>query len=397
MLCCKSDNSTAFRTVSVNNNNITTINEKGELYYDYAYLGVAGVLDYEQFWNTLEFILQENNTLEASDCHIFKKMLSSCIIKTEVTNKWYDTGNIENLIKTKSNFSSEYTVLDKHEESIYFLKDDVIKFFHDTKLCKDRVARANRLNKLVPEIISSSSNFYKYKKIEGDLLSHTVNEVKIIKLVDWAIENLWYNIDISKEQFKKNCIDFYYEKTLQRVEKYFKITNDIDCSHIINGINIPSCNEIFKNIDWENLYNTSPVQFHGDFILENILQTPDDNFMLIDWRQNFGGIVEAGDKYYDLSKLNHNLVFNHDIVANNNFVIQTNNNIITCDILRSHKLVLCQQALFNKLQTLNIDIKKIKILTCIIWLNMAPLHIYPLNKFLFYFGKYNLWREICRR
>ena len=41
-----------------------------------------------------------------------------------------------------------------------------------------------------------------------------------------------------------------------------------------------------------------------------------------------------------------------------------------------------------------VDLKKVKILTGIIWLNMSPLHHYSFNLFLYYFGKLNLWRAI---
>ena len=34
------------------------------------------------------------------------------------------------------------------------------------------------------------------------------------------------------------------------------------------------------------------------------------------------------------------------------------------------------------------------IISSIIWLNMSPLHSYPLNLFLFYFGKYNLYKQL---
>ena len=33
-------------------------------------------------------------------------------------------------------------------------------------------------------------------------------------------------------------------------------------------------------------------------------------------------------------------------------------------------------------------------LTSIIWINMAPLHEYPFNNFLFNFGKYNLYKNL---
>ena len=61
----------------------------------------------------------------------------------------------------------------------------------------------------------------------------------------------------------------------------------------------------------------------------------------------------------------------------------------------------CNYTLINQLKNFdnfllknNMDLKKTKILTALIWLNMSPLHEYPLNEFLFYFGKYNLFLEI---
>ena len=43
---------------------------------------------------------------------------------------------------------------------------------------------------------------------------------------------------------------------------------------------------------------------------------------------------------------------------------------------------------------LAIDAKKVKVLTCLAWLNSSPLHHHPYDLFLFYFGKYNLWRAL---
>ncbi len=41
-------------------------------------------------------------------------------------------------------------------------------------------------------------------------------------------------------------------------------------------------------------------------------------------------------------------------------------------------------------QKKQLDYTKVKMLTSIIWLNMAPLYEGKLSEFLFYFGKYNL-------
>ena len=83
--------------------------------------------------------------------------------------------------------------------------------------------------------------------------------------------------------------------------------------------------------------------------------------------------------YYDLAKLNHNLVVNHSIVNQGLFTIRTDKNTITCDILRKDNLVECQRLLFDFILKEGYDLKKVMILTGIIWLNMSPLHPIPLN------------------
>jgi aminoglycoside phosphotransferase (APT) family kinase protein len=161
----------------------------------------------------------------------------------------------------------------------------------------------------------------------------------------------------------------------------------------INNLKIPSIYELLESIDYEWLSNGTQTKFHGDFILDNIIQT-EEGFKLIDWRQDFGGNLNSGDMYYDLAKLNHSLVVNHEIVNQNLFKIEINENVIRCEILRKHELVECKEILNQFLEANGLDVQKIEILTSLIWLNMAPLHHHPLDLFLFNFGKLNLWRAI---
>lgn len=132
-----------------------------------------------------------------------------------------------------------------------------------------------------------------------------------------------------------------------------------------------------------------PTGFHGDFILDNIL-IGDDGFTLIDWRQDFNGSIDAGDKHYDLAKLNHNLTLSHQVLADNHFKIDCNREII-CDVYVKKSNLECQEYLQKFCYNNQIDYDNIKILTSIIWINMAPLHEHPLDMFLYYFGKYNLF------
>ena len=84
------------------------------------------------------------------------------------------------------------------------------------------------------------------------------------------------------------------------------------------------------NESW--LCNGESYQFHGDFILDNIIIN-NSEFTLLDWRQDFGGDLEKGDIYYDLAKLNHNLIFNHDLINKNHYLIEIKIMEIKCEII----------------------------------------------------------------
>jgi len=391
MACVKSEQPDIFRTIRVDGETVLKINEKGEINYDYAYIGVAGIYDYKLFWKILDDVLI-NQPNDSSDCHILSNMITETTLNFWEVYNWYDTGSVHNLNQAKEKYHQTYDVLDKSDESIYFFNDSVVKFFNDSKICINRVKRAEILKGLVPKIINSSDNFYKYELTKGELLANSLTEEKLKKLINWAELNLWSSVDMDKNKFRNICEGFYINKTKSRINKFLNVEDKIN---IINGIEVPSCNTMLKMVNWDNICSSEPVTFHGDFILDNILYDKDD-FILLDWRQDFAGSIIAGDKYYDLAKLNHNLTLNHHILLNNHFEIKIKKENIYCDVFRSHNMVQCQQTYLELLEQKGIDITKIKILTAIIWLNMSPLHTYPLNNFLFYFGKYNLWKELCK-
>jgi hypothetical protein len=234
-------------------------------------------------------------------------------------------------------------------------------------------------------MLAYTPNFYKYKKAEGDLFAKSVNENTFNSFLNWAESNLWKSK--TTDNFNQKCFDFYVVKTNKRINQY--LGGKPDSPGIINGELIPSIENILHQIDTEWLCNGVPVQFHGDFILDNVIETQDD-FCLIDWRQDFAGDLKVGDIYYDLAKLNHNLIVNHNIVDNKLY----NSSPKDCHILCNSTLLRCKDLLHNFITENNYDLKKVKVLSSIIWLNMAPLHEYPFNKFLFNFGKYNLYKTL---
>ena len=385
VVCSYKKDSSQYRTVNLSNGKLIKINEKGALGFDFSYVGVAGIKDFKLFFDRLESLIF-NNHIDTSDVHAINLMLPDVDFKSIWVDeeKWFDIGNTTELIRTRKSFKSNIEVLDKKDESIFFFENFVIKFFSNSKISKDRVKRAQYLKGLVPEILGSTENFYKYQKAEGKLFSKSVKRKTFLNFLEWSKTNLWtlkQNID-----FKTKCFNFYINKTKNRISEYLK--NNIEVNYI-NGEHIPDVYDLIDIIDTEWLSDGLPSQFHGDFILDNIIET-EDGFCLIDWRQDFAGDLEIGDMYYDLAKLNHNLTVNHDIVSKNLFSPSSDN----CYILTNSTLNECKIELESFIKENSYDIKKVNILTSLIWINMAPLHEYPFNNFLFNFGKYNLFKQL---
>ena len=65
--------------------------------------------------------------------------------------------------------------------SLIFFSNFVIKFFADSKTNRNRVLRAQNLVGLVPTILDSTDNFYKYEKAEGELFSKSVRNLSFQK------------------------------------------------------------------------------------------------------------------------------------------------------------------------------------------------------------------------
>lgn len=378
----KKNDSSQYATILCNSGKIEKIKEKGELNYDFAYAGLCGIVNYELFWNILENIFNSNeNHQNLYEGSVINLMLSKVDFSVIESKDWLDIGNVGELEKTKNCFSSFAEVLEKKEETIYFYDDFVVKFFSDSNINKNRVRRAKRLFGLVPKLIQGGENFYKYKKVEGSLFADTVNPAKFVNFLNWAKSNLW----IHKEHKKFNflCQEFYITKTKKRIYSFLKDSESEPSS--INQVPVLTALEMLDKIDKDWLCSGVPVQFHGDFILDNILETS-NGFCLLDWRQDFAGNLEIGDIYYDLAKLNHNLIVSHELVNKKLFNSDQNN----CYILCNSKLIKCKEILKQFIINEGYDYNKVRVLTSLIWINMAPLHEYPFNKFLFNFGKQSL-------
>jgi choline kinase len=386
------DNYSQYRTIETNEN--LKIYDKGHMNSNCVYIGLAGIKDYNKFWNSLEEEYGKNkNNKQLNDCDAINKIINNKTWSLKKFNEWLDVGNTSELECARKKIKDSFSVLDKLDESVFLFDNFVIKFFYDNKTCLNRTIRGKNLYPLTPKVIDSKPNFYKYELYQGDLLSSIVNVPIFKKFLSWSLNNLWIKKK-SDKNFAEICEKFYFQKTINRLNEYFKIHNISDGYSIINGYNIPPVFEMLNKIDKNWMCSDTPYGFHGDYILDNILCKDNKDFKLIDWRQDFGGDLENGDIYYDFGKLNHNLIFNHDIVHKGHYQIVDNENDIRCDILRSDILTNCIEVLHKFVNDNGFDLKKVEVLTSIIWLNMSPLHSHKLGKFLFHFGKLNLYKNL---
>lgn len=392
----KGDDAGQYASWKILNSKLLSFNDKGAIDFDYIHMGLVGIKDYKDFWKLLEKFYKKNPSDESlNDCRPIVGMLENKKqFKLIEFRQWFDIGNTAALQYARKSIGDHFDNLDKDEESIFIFDKFVIKFFSDEKIAKNRSLRAKILKGLVPEVDASAKNFYRYRLVDGDLYSRVVSPEDFKKFLKWAKNNLWKKTnEVRAVKFKEICRDFYYGKTKKRIENFLESNGIDDRMQIINGESVPSVKELLDMIDFDWLATAEQYNFHGDFILDNILKTS-DGYRLLDWRQDFGGLLRAGDMYYDLAKLNHNLTVNHDIINQNLFLVDIKDDVVTCDILRRENLVTCQKALFEFLKKEGYNLKKVKLLTALIWLNMSPLHHHPFNLFLFYFGKLNLWRAI---
>jgi len=371
---------------------VTAIHNKTEepLRGVYNYIGVAYVKTYEQFVAYLDSI-----SVEIGESDYFMHRIAE-EIGAYVVDKWYDIGNIEEYRCAQKELG-DFQNLAKPDESIYFNGSRVYKFSVDSSFIAKRVKRARILKGLVPDIIDSSVNFYSYEYAPGELLSDKVAMLPLFRqLLDWSMSRLWAPIKLNhKEQnlFENTCFKFYYDKTMDRVDSFYGEHDIEDGEESINGNRVPSLSSILDCVKWSDLKRGVPVLWHGDYHFENILKT-ESGFSLLDWRQGFGDEIEYGDIYYDFAKLLHGLVVNHGIIRADQFTVHYGGGKVEFDMHRKHSLVECEPCLREFIVERGFSYKKTRILTALIFLNIAPLHHYPYSHFLYFLGKLMLWEAV---
>jgi NDP-sugar pyrophosphorylase family protein len=390
----------SYRTLQVKENKITQIIEKNSILVENQrpYIGLSGIHDYKNFWNEME----NGKQIAVQQGEVFglRKILKRQTIQS-LKFTWSDTGTLEGLAKTRKLYNNlnGINILEKENEAIWFLGNKVIKFSADSQFIKNRFIRAKKLKKFIPKVLCLKRNMYSYNKFDGKVLSKIITLPLFNNLLEtckvfWKKRNLTIK---EKIIFNKNCHKFYYDKTLERVNLFYKKFNKKDGIESINGEEMPSLLNLLNYIDWKDLSNGLPGRFHGDLHFENILYcSKRKTFKFLDWRQDFAGDLEVGDIYYDLAKLLHGIIVSHEVIIKNRFSVEWTKNQISFKLDRKLILKKCEIKFNQWCIKNNFSLKKIRILTGLIFLNIAALHHYPYSLFLFLLGKSILKKELIK-
>ncbi len=379
-----------YRTLEVLFGKVKAVYEKGigKSNICKPYIGLAGIRDYKTFWNAME-----NGGVEAitvGESYGMRSLLGQGVQSYCFT--WYDTGNLETLAQTREAYQEhdEPNILEKENEAIWFVNNQVIKFSEDKKFIANRIKRAKEIKEFVPEVISTTPNMYRYAKVKGEILSKVITLPLFGQLLQHS-RLFWKSQALNaseKRDFRDACMLFYKNKTEERVELFYKNFGKQDGVETINGLKVPKLKKLLDAIDWNWLADGLPGRFHGDFHFENILYSQTgQHFTFLDWRQEFGGSLVTGDIYYDLAKLLHGLIICHELIVKDHYWVDWQTNEISFDFYRKQILVECEQYFSDWLSANGYDKKKVWTLTALVYLNIAALHHYPYSLLLFALGK----------
>lgn len=363
-----------------NHNNVVKFVNKSPDGFENAFMGLAGIRDYDVFWSELEEASKTNTELVSA---WFRPKKWPNLKVKELT--WFDTGNLDDIQKAKEHFKDKPLSLFKDvDEVTYKVSDRFLKFSSNVEVNRNRYERGLILKDLIPNKLKHTDHFIVYDWQEGN----TLYDINSLSLYQDFLQ--WYQnvIDSSKKYINPKLIEpFYVDKTNQRksrfLEKYDK--DFYETEFTINNKKYPSLKSLFEKINFgsfmENLFYE---KFHGDLQFDNILFNK-NKFFYIDWRESFAGSVEGGDLYYDLSKLYGGLELPYNKLKDDSFIrLSMGSSIVdysyaTVDALLDFKSTYERWIVEN-----GYSLDKVKLIKSLIFLNMSPLHSDKFNKILWF-------------
>lgn len=332
-----------------------------------GFTGVMYIKDYQNFFKRLthsEIVFAIENNTDA-----------------KVLNSWIDLGNLE--IYKQENFKHQNYDFTKTDELTVFSNNKVLKWYKECSIPRKKYLKYKSNTSVYPNNVTYTNNWLAYDFSQGKVVYKNYSLSIFKEMLNWLDIEVW---KISKQNIYENCIDFYKNKTYDRINKFLQNNKKLPVINYVNETKVKQYEYYLNEINWEELASESlPSLIHGDLHFDNVIYDT-EKFKIIDWRHDFGGSNLYGDTYYDLAKLLGGLIIDYSQIKNNNFSIKIENDKAHLNIPKIKNngdyIYMLKDFVISK----GWSYKKTQQLVPIIYWNMAPLHIYPFNLLIWYLG-----------
>ena len=118
---------------------------------------------------------------------------------------------------------------------------------------------------------------------------------------------------------------------------------------------------------------------------------------MIDWREDFGGNLQYGDIYYDLGKIYHSLIVTQKKIREEKYFVSYENDIAQYRFSKRNNLLKYLKYFENFINNNNYDLCRVRLISALIYINIAPLHHHPYSDLLFFHGKLSLHNLLSKK
>ena len=366
-----------YSTANLIGDTITEFKNKSENGFDQAFIGVAGILNYEIFWEELESNIESGEIVSAFDNPNAYGTLKGKELQ------WFDTGNLDDLEKARLYFDDKPLSLNKTtSELVYRDNGKLLKLIPNKEDLDDLYKRSLSLKDYIPSNTGATKSFLYYDWEPGETLYSKEDFGAYTRFITNYLES----VDTLPAN-KADLEDFYVNKTTKRITKFIEKNSDryFQENFCINGTDYESAASIISKLDFTSLYDTTfTSNFHGDLQFDNIVVN-ENGYKYIDWRRNFGSSTTAGDVYYDLSKLYGGIRIPYNLMkADSNVNFRENNNSVEYSYNNLKVLPTVKAEYEYLLAKYGYDLNRVEFITGLIYLNMAPMHYGDLSKMLWF-------------
>lgn len=357
-----------------------------------AFIGIAGVRDYVAFWSALARGLAENGE---SQVNAGLEALTPYGLRAAPLS-WLDVGDEEGYAAGLARYERNHSFVGKTTDLTYRLGDRVLKFFADPEISRRRYERGRLHPEAFAQTLAHQGCVYSYRWAPGSLLAEDLTAARLDEFLEWMETQFWRAVPTDPDNFSTLCRTFYRDKTLARLSDYLARHGDgTETTAAINGRRLSTAAELTRGLPEDFWSGGVSSTFHGDLHADNVVVDDKGKYTLIDWRQDFAGELEAGDRYYDLAKLFHTLDFGVEAMSAGAFEAAWDGDAVRL----AHAAIPHAQDLQRAFRAFCIrhgyDLHRIAILNGLIFINMAPLYDRRLAEYLYLLGRYRLAEAVA--